>query len=213
MAVTAPPDIMALEVSEVPSVTCKRVPMPIRERPRVQVYIASSWRNAAYRAAVHDVRAAGYTVHDWQDPEGWFDWSDVDKNCASWTPEQFLAGLDHPIADQGFGRDLMGMLESDVFLLLLPCGASAHLEAGWAVGNGKPVCIVLDAEPRAELMYKLADRIVTTLLDAIEWIADVSGPGYPARATLDPVNAPDLPEDHWLKEYRERYERAARRFA
>ena len=46
---------------------------------------------------------------------------------------------------------------ADAFVLLMPCGRSAHLEAGWAIGAGKPTAILLSAgEP--ELMYKMADR-------------------------------------------------------
>jgi nucleoside 2-deoxyribosyltransferase len=45
---------------------------------------------------------------------------------------------------------------ADVTVLVLPCGRSAHLEAGYTAGQGKPVVILLDQTFEPELMYKMA---------------------------------------------------------
>ncbi len=43
---------------------------------------------------------------------------------------------------------------AEVGVMVMPCGRSAHLEAGYFVGARKPLLIILsDAEP--ELMYKM----------------------------------------------------------
>lgn len=48
----------------------------------------------------------------------------------------------------------------DTCVLLLPCGRRAHLEAGYAMGQGKEVFVVLDKEGfEPELMYLLGDHI------------------------------------------------------
>jgi hypothetical protein len=54
------------------------------------------------------------------------------------------------------------MEDADVGVLVLPCGASAHSEAGWMAGRGKRVHVYLP-EPKweAELMYKLFRGVVT----------------------------------------------------
>lgn len=51
------------------------------------------------------------------------------------------------------------MLEADIYILLLPCGKSAHIEAGYMAGNGKRV-FVMDLQntmTQAELMYMTFD--------------------------------------------------------
>ena len=45
----------------------------------------------------------------------------------------------------------------------MPCGRSAHLEAGWSVGQGKPTCFFFPTEGpaaipvRVDLMHHLGD--------------------------------------------------------
>ena len=65
--------------------------------------------------------------------------------------------LSNPIALQGFKYDKEGLDWCDTCILLLPCGKSAHLEAGYAIGQGKPTLVVLHTDRfEPELMYLLA---------------------------------------------------------
>ncbi len=125
------------------------------------IYVASSWRNPAQPAAVHILRRYGLNVYDFREPrpgEKGFAWSDIDPAWKSWTPEAFIQGLDHGIALRGYGSDWCAMKEAGACVLLMPCGRSAHLEAGYFVGAGKPLHIVLsDGEP--ELMYLMAREV------------------------------------------------------
>ena len=58
------------------------------------------------------------------------------------------------------------MESADVVVLVMPCGRSAHLELGFAVGQGKPTIILLsDGEP--ELMYKMVRSLVTSVEEVI----------------------------------------------
>jgi hypothetical protein len=81
--------------------------------------------------------------------------------------------LAHPIAEAGFKNDMDALRDCDGCVLVLPCGRSAHLELGWAVGAGKRTC-VLEPEPcEAELMYAMSDKICTEFRDVLDFF------GYP----------------------------------
>jgi hypothetical protein len=56
-------------------------------------------------------------------------------------------------------------------VLVLPAGRSAHLEAGWFVGQAKRTAILLDGPiVTPELMYKMADFVAPNLFDLLEWL-------------------------------------------
>lgn len=120
------------------------------------IYVASSWRNAEQSAVVAALRNAGHGVYDFRNPRPGnrgFAWSAIDPNWLHWTPEQFRAALAHPLAVQGFGFDIRALEQCDTCVLVLPCGRSAHLEAGWAAGAGKLVIVYAPTLPEPELMY------------------------------------------------------------
>lgn len=48
--------------------------------------------------------------------------------------DEYLDALEHPLAEAGFRSDFDAMRQADVCVLVLPCGASAHSEAGWMKG-------------------------------------------------------------------------------
>lgn len=140
----------------------------------MKIYVASSWRNERQPEIVKSLREAGHEVYDFREPapgERGFHWSDIDPAWKEWTPEQFRESLQHPIATHGVGRDLAGMAWADAFLLLMPCGRSAHLELGWAIGQGKLTLILLsDGEP--ELMYALVHHLCVSMeevLQRLDW--------------------------------------------
>ena len=82
--------------------------------------------------------------------------------------------MDSEAARKGFALD-MGALETcDAVVLLLPCGRSAHLEAGWAKGNGKHLCIVTAEGMEPELMYRMADHIALDLVEAAWWLGSIT---------------------------------------
>lgn len=140
-----------------------------------RIYLASSWRNSQQPALVAHLRNAGHEVYDFRNPYavgqgGGFSWRDIDPDWQEWSPSQFRANLEHPSAVRGFAADWHGMQWADTFVLLLPCGRSAHLEAGWAIGAGKPTAILL-AEGEPELMYKMAARLCVDRYELMDWLA------------------------------------------
>lgn len=84
--------------------------------------------------------------------------------------DEYLTMLDHPRAIEGFEADFTAMQRADTFVLVLPCGRSAHLELGWAVGAGKRTAILLDDPCTPELMYRMVDHVATTLDGLLAWL-------------------------------------------
>ncbi len=127
-----------------------------------KIYAASSWRNGYQETVVRFLRDNGHEVYDFKNPEpgnNGFRWSDIDPNWKSWTPDQFKQALKHPIAQDGFKFDHKAMEWSDAGVLILPSGMSAHLEAGWLAGSGRPTCVYAPELREPELMYILFDHV------------------------------------------------------
>jgi hypothetical protein len=135
----------------------------------MNVYVASSWRCDRQPGVVKQLRDAGHDVYDFRNPlpgNHGFHWSEIDADWKNWSGEQFSRALHHPIAESGFDLDFSAMCDADTFVLVMPCGRSAHLELGWACGQGKHTAVLLDERQEPELMLSLA-CIVTTRMQVI----------------------------------------------
>jgi hypothetical protein len=143
----------------------------------MRIYVASSWRNRRQPQVVAGLLEEGHEVYDFRGPDNnSFHWSEIDPNWREWSASEFRRALTHPIADRGFACDLEALRSADAVVLLLPCGRSAHLEAGWAAGAGKRVLILLDPDGNEpELMYKMAE-VYTTLGDVEAALLEDSDP-------------------------------------
>lgn len=69
----------------------------------------------------------------------------------------------HPLAERQFEADLEALKAADTCVLVLPCGRSAHSEAGWIAGAGKRVIAYMPEMVEPELMYNLFDKVVGCL--------------------------------------------------
>ncbi|MBK1884137.1 hypothetical protein JIN85_17080 [Luteolibacter pohnpeiensis] len=148
---------------------------PIKPAIRYRkIYVASSWRNPHQAAVVEALQKAGHLVYDFKNPRPGntgFSWSEIDPNWLNWTADEYVAALDHPIAKAGFASDMNAMKWADTFLLVLPCGRSAHLELGWAAGAGKQTLVLTCDGQEPELMAKMCDHICTSLQQAMDILA------------------------------------------
>ena len=133
----------------------------------MKVYVASSWRNDRYPLVIAALKDAGHEVYDFRDPPdktALFNWSDI---CPAAYPNlhELRDVLRHPVAAKAMQSDFDAMKEAEVVVMALPCGKSAHLELGWAVGAGKKTVILMESYGRAapELSYRLADHIVDSV--------------------------------------------------
>jgi hypothetical protein len=135
----------------------------------MRIYVASSWRNNYQPEVVKWLREMGHEVYDFKDSEG-FHWSEVDPDWQKWPEDvqRYIAGLDHPCAVRGFNRDMQALQECDVCIMVMPCGPSASMEMGWAVGAGKLVAVYAPEIREPDLMVKMAN-IVTNDRSILEF--------------------------------------------
>lgn len=141
----------------------------------MKIYVASSWRNQQQPAVVQALRAEGFEVYDFRHPapgNDGFAWRTIDPNWQQWTTAEYLAALNHPLADEGFGFDMRALAECDFCVLVLPCGRSAHLELGYATGAGKATFVLLAEGQEPELMYKMNGTLCGALDELIEAVCE-----------------------------------------
>ena len=166
-----------------------------------KIYVASSWRNVYYEQVVQRLRGQGFEVYDFRNPTSvaaepdacgafppsrsvedasafsarsgvGFHWTDVDENASNWTFEEYAKGLHHPLAEKQFRSDLEALEWADTCVLVLPCGRSAHTEAGWMAGRGKKVVVYIPEMQEPELMYKLFDHVVGSIDSLLEVLCE-----------------------------------------
>lgn len=151
----------------------------------MRIYVASSWRNEFQPLVVAELREDGHDVYDFRHPEpgnDGFSWRQVDPE---WSPSEaapgrptdvaaYLKMLDHPIAERGFKLDMDALAGADACVYVMPCGVSASLEAGYAIGAGKPTAVYVPKMREAELMVKMADYITDDLVLLCSWARVVS---------------------------------------
>lgn len=130
----------------------------------MKIYVASSWRNQHQPGVVEFLRNLSHDVYDFRNPtegDGGFHWKEIDGGWKNWSTAGYLHALTHPIAESGFAKDMNALKACEACVLVGPCGRSAHLEFGWAVGAGRKTVIYLPEEQEPELMYKMAAAVVT----------------------------------------------------
>lgn len=138
-----------------------------RREDRLRIYTASSWRNERYPVVPERLKAEGFNVYDFRNPsDAWngFHWSDIDPGWENWSAEKYREILrSDPLCEKGFMSDKAALDWCDVGVLVLPCGRSAHLEAGYLIGQTKRVYFLLDEAPEPELMYLLGEDLILSL--------------------------------------------------
>ena len=122
----------------------------------MKIYVASSFRNSHQPSVVYALREAGHTVYDFRGVAGWKE-----------------HGFKSPQADAAFNVDWDAVLDADATVLVAPCGNSAHLELGTAVGLGQATAIYMPETQELDLMYKAVDTILDSADGLIAWANSV----------------------------------------
>lgn len=138
------------------------------------IYVASSWKNPYQPPVVERLRSAGHDVYDFRNPapgNTGFQWSNIDPHWEQWTSDQYINALHTRYAQDGYQLDYDALINADATLMVLPCGKSAHLELGTACGLGQQTAILMLERDTPELMYKLANTIITSWGSLDEWLA------------------------------------------
>jgi hypothetical protein len=156
----------------------------------MRIYVASSWRNEArQQETVHVLRETGHSVYDFRNPsegDNGFGWRQCAQNGED--PATFRdmmqdpaffrdMVLTHPVARAGFEKDMGALRAADATVIVLPCGRSAHLELGYAVGAKQRTIVYLDdpmSEP--ELMYLACSTICVSLAEVVAALASAPKP-------------------------------------
>lgn len=140
-----------------------------------KIYVASSWRNPYQQNLVTLLRKEGHEVYDFRNPDmdnHGFHWSEIDGGWKMWTNERYrLESVFSNRMAQNVS-DFDAMKWADTFVLALPCGRSAHLEFGWACGQGKTTVIWMSPEQQEpELMNKMADFIAINNDELLDFLS------------------------------------------
>lgn len=138
-----------------------------------RIYVASSWRNQLQNDVVMLLRDRGHKVYDFKNPPNGvpgFSWEAASMpERAKLTADTYVKVLTtSPICALGYQNDMRGMEWADTCLLLLPCGRSAHLEAGWFAGRGKRLIILTQDGEEPELMALMANHICVSMREVLE---------------------------------------------
>ncbi len=136
-----------------------------------RIYVASSWRNNIQPEVVGRLRSEGHEVYDFKNPpnKAGFAWQQLDTEWENWTAREYREKLlSNPDAAAGYMADFRAMEWADTCVLVLPCGRSAHLEAGWFAGRGKR-CIILTRDgEEPELMALMANAICVNMDEVLK---------------------------------------------
>jgi hypothetical protein len=149
----------------------------------MKIYVASSWRNEFQPLVVAELREDGHDVYDFRHPapgNDGFSWRQIDPDWSAGEAAPgraqdvaaYIGMLRHPVAERGFALDMDALRAADVCVYVMPCGVSASLEAGYAVGAGKPTVVYVPKMREADLMVKMADLITDDLVAVCSWVRE-----------------------------------------
>lgn len=138
----------------------------------MKIYLASSWKNVKdVQSFAEGLRELGHEVDDFTDSKSGrfvFSFSQI-SGVENMNAETALSEL---MVKRAFLEDKKWIDWSDCVLMLLPCGKSAHLEAGYAKGlNKKLVIYHLEEFPKGDfdVMYGFADLVTTDYLKVLDF--------------------------------------------
>jgi len=117
-------------------------------------FIAGSWRNPdAVLQVVEALERSGASTYSFVRVQ-----YDDDASALAVPGGADEAALDDPGIRKLFTQDLDALREADQFVLVLPAGAAAHIEAGIAFGLGKR-CFAVGPVDRSETLYRIFDAM------------------------------------------------------
>jgi hypothetical protein len=147
----------------------------------MKVYIATSWKNeaAALRMA-RLLRRDGHEVDCFCDPSSGryvFHWTEMVDDPEELGKHDAVSFLGDPRVQRAFREDKTWIDWADAVVMMMPCGNSAHIEAGYAKGRGKRL-FIWGPWPKGvfDVMYGFADQVFrhTELAELREALKELS---------------------------------------
>lgn len=134
----------------------------------MSIYLVGSLRNPEVPLLAQALRAEGHDVFDdWYSagPEADERWQEYELTRG----RSYVEALAGAHARNVFEFDKRHIEQADTVILVMPAGKSAHLELGWAAGQGKTTYVLLDGEPeRFDIMYRFVDGVFYDTAELIE---------------------------------------------
>jgi hypothetical protein len=141
------------------------------DKRKLKIYIAGSFKNIdACREAGGLIRDKGYSTYVFcdEDSEAYKNSIKVRELCftESFTPK---TALYNGYIQKIYQTNLSELVYANVVVLILPCGKSAHLEAGFVKGrNGKVIIYGEMIKGEFDAMYGIADLITSDFNEVLE---------------------------------------------
>lgn len=148
----------------------------------MKIYLASSWKmkqTVSLMAVI--LKDAGHEVDSFCSDDGIrksFDWDELteimEEEGIDISKLDAIEMMNHWRVRAAFKEDKTFIDWADVLIMIMPCGRSSHLEAGYAVGKGKKMYIIGGFEKgEFDVMYGFANGMydysdVDHLLGALE---------------------------------------------
>lgn len=137
------------------------------------IYIAGSMRNPKIPLIANELEAR--TDHEafaaWHavGPDADTFWRDYEMTRRPGiTMKEAVGGY---LAQHTFTFDKFHIDRSDALVMVLPCGRSAHIEAGYSVGQGKPTFALFEGEPdRFDIMYNFFTGLALNTDELVEML-------------------------------------------
>lgn len=140
----------------------------------MKIYVASSWRNQYQDVIVKTLRAVRHDVYDFKNPapgNNGFSWKQTMLDSSQRDVTNYLNALKHPIAISGFAFDMNALKDCEACVMVQPCGFSAALELGYAIGAGKKSVVYIPEMRDPDLMILAADLITTDIHQMLEFLS------------------------------------------
>jgi len=155
-----------------------------------KIYIASSWKNKTWVIDLaEELEKLGFEVDAFcrsSDKRYAFHWSELVDNEDDLKYYDAIEMLADGRTKRAYREDKKWLDWANVVVMLMPCGRSSHLEAGYAVGQGKRLYIYGEfIKGEFDVMYGFADGLYRT-----EQIGDMAEAIRMPPVVLDSFGAP-----------------------
>ncbi len=133
----------------------------------MKIYIASSWKNQQGVLILANIlEAKGFEVDAFcrsTDKRYSFHWSEFVDDEIELMKYDAISFIDDKRVQRAYNEDKKWLDWADCVIMLMPCGRSSHLEAGYAKGQGKLLYIYGEFQKgEFDVMYGMADGLVRT---------------------------------------------------